>query len=164
MKHSRKKYNTSKANFSASALLLAKTSVLSCIITAILVLILALTMRWNWITLEQVQPINTVIKALSACFAGWAIGLKRMEKGWVLAGVTGMVYMCLAFAVFGILNGSFIVRIKQISDVLMAFACASCTCIVVNILTESRAQGSKATVRNGASAAKQAPTSTTRGS
>ncbi|MEG1754858.1 MAG: TIGR04086 family membrane protein [Clostridia bacterium] len=135
MKHARR-------NNPASSTILSvlKIAVLACIMTAILVLILALTMRWNWFVTDQIQSVNTVIKALSACAAGWMIALKRLPRGWVFAGLTGVIYMIVAFTVFGILNGSFTLSIKNISDVLMAFACASCTCILVNILLENRAQ------------------------
>ena len=64
--------------------------------------------------------------------------LRRERKGWLLAGAAGVTYMALAFAVFGVLNGSFQLSTKNVSDVLMAFACASCTCILVTILLESR--------------------------
>ena len=127
--------------FSANLLLVLKTAVLCCIVTALLVLILAVTMRWNWISSEGIRPVNTAIKAISACLAGFLLYRQRPRLSWLIAGLTGMLYMALAFAVFGILNGSFSVTTRTISDLLMAFACGSCVSILTGML--SGGQGKK---------------------
>ncbi len=118
----------------------AKAALLACILTALLVLLLAISMKWEWIGMERVDFVNTMIKAVSACFAGFLVSFQKVRRCWLVAGVVGMVYMVVAFAVFGILNGSFRVSYGNAADVLMAFACASCTCIAVAILRERRAQ------------------------
>ena len=35
----------------------------------LLVLLLAISMKWEWISMERVDFVNTMIKAVSACFA-----------------------------------------------------------------------------------------------
>lgn len=117
-----------------------KALLLACIMTAVLVLLLALSMKWEWIGMERVELVNTLIKAASACFAGFLVSLQKIRRSWLLAGLVGMAYMVVAFVVFGILNGGFAVGFGNVSDVLMAFACASCTCIAMAILRERQAQ------------------------
>lgn len=118
----------------------AKAALLAAILTAVLVLLLAISMKWEWISMERVAFVNTLIKAASACFAGFLISLQRMRRNWLVAGLAGMLYMIVAFAVFGVLNGSFAVSFGNVSDVLMAFACAACTCILLMLLREKQAQ------------------------
>ena len=120
-----------------------KIVLVSCILTAILVLLLALSMKWEWIGMESVDTVNTCIKALSACFAGFLAYKLKMRRGWLVAGVLGMLYMALSFVIFAILNGSFQLSFSNASDILMAFACAACTCIAVGILAEQLAPQGK---------------------
>ena len=119
-----------------------KAALLGCILTAVMVLLLAITMKWDWVGMDQVASINTLIKAISACFIGFILAGKRYSHGWVIAGVAGVLYMVLAFAVFAILNGSFALSFSNVSDLLMVFACASCICIFTKVLLERKAQKS----------------------
>lgn len=130
MKHSRKRKSDSVFP------LALKNTLYACILTAALVLLLAFLLRWEWIAAERLDFVNTLIKAVSACFAG-VLFSKRTERGtWLWAGVSGALYMSVSFVVFAVLNGSFAFHAGMLSDVLMAFACAACTCILVAYLRE----------------------------
>ena len=113
-----------------------KIILIACILTAILVLMLALSMKWEWIGMESVDAVNTCIKAISACLAGFLASKLKIRRNWLAAGVIGMLYMVISFVIFAVLNGSFHISTGNISDVLMAFACASCTCIATGIILE----------------------------
>ena len=127
-----------RQNRSAGSIVISciKIILIACIGTALLVLILALTMKWEWVHMERVGAINTVIKALSACFAGFMASKIRIQRCWLLAGILGLLYMAVSFVIFAILNGRFQLGVSNVSDLLMAFACASCTCIAMGIISE----------------------------
>ena len=120
------------------AILMSGTKIVlvCCILTAVLVLLLALSMKWEWIGMESVDTVNTCIKALCACFAGFLTYKLNLRRSWLAAGIMGMLYMAASFVIFAILNGSFQFSFSNMSDILMAFACASCTCIAIGILAE----------------------------
>ena len=132
----------SNRNITAGGILIAvaKAALLGAILTAVLVLLFAISMKWEWISMERAALVNTFIKAASACFAGFLLSLQKVRRRWLFAGLAGVLYMVASFAVFGVLNGSFAVSFGNVSDVLMAFACAACTCILVSILREKQAQ------------------------
>lgn len=131
MKRLRQTYRLSAAIVSGM-----KIALVSCILTAVLVLILAFTMKWEWIGMDSVDAVNTCIKAVSACVAGFLSSKLKIHRRWLAAGLIGMGYMMLSFAVFAILNGGFQLSAGNLSDILMAFACASCTCIAAGIVAE----------------------------
>ena len=121
-----------------------KIILVSCILTAVLVLLLAISMKWEWIGMESVDAVNTCIKAISACFAGFLAYKLKFQRGWLAAGIIGVLYMAVSFSIFSILNGSFHFSVDNISDLLMSFACASCTCIATGILMEQFGSASPA--------------------
>jgi len=130
MKHSRKRKTDSIVP------LLVKNTIYACILTAVLVLLLAFLLRWEWIAAERMDFVNTLIKAVSACFVGVLFSGRDTHGTWRWAGLSGALYMALSFVVFAILNGSFAFHAGMLSDVLMAFACAACTCILAGYLRE----------------------------
>ncbi len=123
-----------------SPLLIWKAAVLAAVMTAVLVLLLALSLKWEWLGVSHIRIVNTLIKALSACFAGFVVSHGRYRRLWLVAGLAGVIYIAASFAVFGILNGSFRVSVSNLSDVLMAFACSACTSLIVKTLRERAAQ------------------------
>lgn len=128
---------TRQTNALANLLLSSiKIVLVTCIATAILVLLLAVSMKWEWLGMERVDTVNTCIKAASACLAGYLASKLKWKRIWMAAGIIGTLYMALSFLIFAILNGSFRISVSNVSDILMAFACASCTCIAAGILAE----------------------------
>ena len=136
MKRTRARKGASKG----VVLVCAKAALAGCIVTAVLVLLLAMTMRWEWIRMERVELVNTLIKAVSAAYCGVLTAGLSVRRGWLVSGGVGVAYMVIAFAVFGILNGGFAFGLNTVSDLLMAFACAACVSIAVKLLRESGAR------------------------
>lgn len=115
-----------------------KAVLFGCILSAGLIFIYALMLKWGWFRVESIDAMNTVIKALSASLCGGVISGARLQKGWLVAGGCGAGYLLASFGLFALLNGSFQLSFHTLSDVLMAFACAACTCIFCAILREQR--------------------------
>jgi putative membrane protein (TIGR04086 family) len=117
-----------------------KVILFSCILSAGMILLLALALKWGWIGVEGVDAMNTVIKALSAAIAGVAISGRQLPKSWLVAGSCGVLYMMASFALFALLGGGFHFGTGTLSDLLMVFACASCACILSNIIREKKTE------------------------
>lgn len=111
-----------------------RAALLACILTALLVLVLALLLRWDIFSEAALNALTIVIKALCACFAGFLHHDASIKRLWLLAGLSGMLYMLLSLITFSLVSGEFDVRFSQISDLLMGFACAACTCILRGML------------------------------
>ena len=121
-----------------AVLLCIRNALFGCILTAALVLLLAISMKWEILSVDAIDTCNTAIKALAACFVGALVsrGAGRDEKGrgWLAAGLCGMLCMAVSFALFAILGGGFTLRMGTVYDLLMAFACAACTRILLGLL------------------------------
>lgn len=111
-----------------------RASILACILTALLVLVTALLLRFDIFSESALNALTVLIKALSACFAGYLHHDASIKRLWVLAGFSGMLYMLLSIAVFGLLTGGFSLKLSHLSDALMGFACAACSCILRGML------------------------------
>ena len=107
-----------------------RAALLACILTALLVFILALLLRWDVFSESGLGALTITIKALCACFAGFLHHDASIKRLWVLAGISGVLYMLLSLVVFSLLSGEFAIRFSHFSDMLMGFACAACTCIL----------------------------------
>ncbi|MDO4572768.1 MAG: TIGR04086 family membrane protein, partial [Clostridia bacterium] len=119
-----------------------RASLLACILTAILVFIVALLLRWDIFSEAGLHILTIVIKALSACFAGFLHKDFSIRRLWLLAGLSGMLYMLLSLVVFSLLSGEFAFKLSHMTDILMGFACAACACILRGML-DKRAEGTK---------------------
>lgn len=115
-----------------------RAALLACILTALLVFVLALLLRWDVFSESGLNALIVLIKALSACFAGFMHRDTGIRRLWVLAGLSGALYMVLSLVVFSLLSGEFDVKLTHVSDILMGFACASCTCILRGMLDKGQ--------------------------
>lgn len=111
-----------------------RAALLACILTALLVFVLALLLRWDVFSENGLGALTLIIKALCACFAGFLHHDASIKRLWVLAGISGVLYMLLSLLVFSLLSGEFAIRLSHLSDMLMGFACAACTCILRGML------------------------------
>lgn len=125
-----------------SALQIARASLLSCILTAVLVLLLACMIQWEWLGVDRIHVLNTLIKAISASFAGVliALGARVKERGWLLAGIAGTAYILLSYVAFSLIERDFSVSWLFLSDLLLGFLCAAIMQVFVRVLKEMRAQ------------------------
>ncbi len=117
-----------------------RASILACILTAVLVLILALLLRWDVFSDSALGALTIAIKAICACVAGFLHVNGSIRRLWILAGFSGMLYMILSLVVFSLLSGEFAIKLSQVSDILMGFACAACCCILRGMLAKTEAK------------------------
>ena len=59
-------------------------------------------------------------------------------KNWVVLVAAGA--LMASFALFALLGGGFHFGTGTLSDLLMVFACASCACILSNIIREKKTE------------------------
>ena len=121
------------------ALQILRASLLACICTTVLVILLAFMIQWEWFSVSRIHSINTLIKAVSAAFAGLLIGLRVDRRGWLIAGSAGTVYILLSSIAFSLIERDFAVSWLFATDLLLGFLCAAITQIFVRVLKEMRA-------------------------
>ena len=117
-----------------------RASLLACTLTALLVLMLALLLRWDVLEISSLNSWSIAIKAICACAAGMLHFDGSIKRLWVIAGLSGVLYIALSIAVFSLLSGEFTLKLSQLSDLMMGFACASCTCILRKMLHKEKPQ------------------------
>lgn len=107
-------------------------------VSLVLVLIFAFMLKFTNIPDSAIRPVNQIIKAVSV-FLGVFIGLKKSKELGLVSGLLiGFIYTILAFLVFSVLNGSFIVDITLLTDIVFgAVIGAICGIICVNIKKSS---------------------------
>lgn len=97
---------------------LLKGALIALSISLISICIFAFLLRFFDISAGAIKPINQVIKILSVAFGAF-LGMKKVnEMGLITGFLIGIIYTCLAFVVFSILNGGFHFDASIINDVL----------------------------------------------
>ena len=117
---------------------LLKGTLISLCISLVLVLVFAFLLKFTNIPDTAIAPVNQVIKGLSI-FLGVFIGMKKSkELGLVCGLLIGLCYTLLAFLVFSILSGSFVVDLTLFTDLIFGAVIGSiCGIICVNIKKSS---------------------------
>ena len=117
---------------------LLKGTLIALCMSLVLVLIFAFLLKFTNIPDTAITPINQVIKGVSI-FLGVFIGMKKTkELGLVCGLLIGLCYTLLAFLVFSILSGGFVVDITLLTDLIFgAVIGAICGIICVNIKKSS---------------------------
>lgn len=115
-----------------------KGTLIALCISLVLILVFAFLLKFTNIPDTAIAPINQVIKGVSI-FLGVFIGMKKSkELGLVCGLLIGLSYTLLAFLVFSILSGSFILDITLLTDIIFgAVIGAICGIICVNIKKSS---------------------------
>lgn len=103
-------------------------------VSLLLVLVFAFVLKFTNIPDSTIKPVNQIIKAISV-FVGVFFSLKKTrELGLIIGFLIGFVYTLLAFLVFSILSGNFVVDITLFTDLAFgAVIGAICGIICVNI-------------------------------
>lgn len=121
------------------ALQILRASLFACILTTVLVIVLAFMVQWEWFSIHRIHAINTLIKAVSASLAGLLIGVQAGRRGWLLAGISGATYILLSYVAFSLIEGDFAVSWLFVSDLALGFTCAAITQVFTRVLKEMRA-------------------------
>lgn len=127
------KTNKIKNNSSLFKNILIGTMIALCI-SLVLVLVFAFLLKFTNIPDTAITPVNQVIKGVSV-FIGVFIGLKKSKELGLVSGLLiGFIYTILAFLVFSILSGCFMIDFTLLTDVIFgAVIGAICGIICVNI-------------------------------
>lgn len=136
----KQKRRSARPDSGAYVLLTFRAALLSCILTAVLVLLLAFTLKWEWIRTEQIHIVNTIIKTLSAGVAGLLCARQIGSRVWLFAGCAGVLYMMLSYVVFSLIERSFSVTAAFASDILMGFVVAASVAALYSLIKNIRTQ------------------------
>ena len=117
---------------------LLKGTLIALCISLVLVLVFAFLLKFTNIPDTAIIPINQVIKGVSI-FLGVFIGMKRLKEMGLLCGLLiGLSYTLLAFLVFSLLSGNFIIDLTLLTDLVFGTVIgAICGIICVNIKKSS---------------------------
>ena len=94
-----------------------KGLIVSMMISFVLVLAFAFSLKWWEASENMILPINLAIKLVSVC-AGAAVAVKGDKKGLVKGMVFGLVYMTFAFVCFSILAQTFELDLSFVLDLV----------------------------------------------
>lgn len=103
-------------------LVVIKAVLCGCVLSVILVLALALVLKWSWMQESGISLLNSIIKAVCALLVGvlCANGCSRRE--WLWSGVGGGLYILVAFLAFSLVEQSFSLNAGLLADVGMGIA------------------------------------------
>lgn len=93
-----------------------KALLISLIVTFSLIIIFALVIKWTNLKDSVITPVNLVIKGISV-FLGALILTKGSTKGLLHGILFGAVYTIIAFSVFSLLVGEFLLGVGFLSDI-----------------------------------------------
>lgn len=98
-----------------------KGLIISMLITFVLIIVLAFSLKWLSIDEKFIMPLNLAIKVISvligACFA-----VKGDSKGLIKGVLFGFLYITMAFVSFSILADTFMLDLSLLLDLI-------CSCI-----------------------------------
>lgn len=107
--------NTKKSNL----LKIINSTVISIALTLVFILIFAFIIRFSNLDEKWIFPINQVIKVISL-FIGMLIAFKKYKNKGLISGIiVGFLYYILSFIIFSILQGSLVLSIKNLYDLLL---------------------------------------------
>lgn len=117
---------------------LLKGTIISLCVSLVLILVFGFLLKFTSIPDTAISPINMVIKGVSI-FLGVFISMKKSkELGLVCGLLIGVFYNILAFLVFSLLSGNFLIDITFLTDMIFgAIIGAICGIICVNIKKSS---------------------------
>lgn len=99
-----------------------KGLIVSMMVSFILVILLAFSLKWFSLNEKYIQPLNLAIKTISV-FVGAFIAIKGNSKGLIKGVSFGLLYIFVAFACFSILANTYTFDLSLFLDML--FACVA---------------------------------------
>lgn len=121
-------------------LLCMRGALLACILTAVLVLLFAFLLKWGVLQTGSIRAVNTAIKSICACLAGFLSVRAITARGWLYGALSGGLYMTLAYVVFSILEREFHIGLIFLSDLLLGLACGAGIGIIYSLIRSMRAE------------------------
>jgi len=106
-----------------------KATILAMIIALALVLIFAFILKFTGLSDAFIMPINMAIKAISV-LVGTIVLCKNGHGGLIKGLVLGLVFAVLSFAIFSVLNGSFVFKFGLIIDLIFCTLCGAIVGVV----------------------------------
>lgn len=117
-----------------------RAALLCCILTASLILLLAFFLKQGIVPLSSVRLINTLIKAVSAGTAGLLCASRLRTYAGVYGGLSGLLYLALAYLLFSFIERSFVFDWGTVSDLALGFLCGLGTATILKLIREIRDQ------------------------
>ncbi|HZJ58123.1 MAG TPA: TIGR04086 family membrane protein [Clostridia bacterium] len=115
-------------------LAILKSSIIAIIITLICFTFFAIIIKVADLQETIIPPVVQVIRTLSIAFGGMLAAKSSKKVGWLKGGITGVVYVLLAFIISSLFGGSIFMGTLIFSDILLgAIAGAVGGIIGVNI-------------------------------
>lgn len=111
-----------------------KCCLLGVVVTLVGIVILALVLKFTDLNSFVVGYLNDIVKAISLFVV--IICLKRIseEKLLLKSIIAGCVYTLISFIIFSVLNGSFVINLSLIYDLLFAVIVSVLISIILNVL------------------------------
>ena len=105
-------------------------------ISLIFILIFAFLIKTFGLNSELINPINQIIK-FASILIGVKTALKPTVKHGLIKGIfVGALYTLCAYLIFNILNNSFIVNYKLLSDMCFGMVAGLISAIIVKIISK----------------------------
>lgn len=123
-----------------SVLACLRASLIACILTVVLILLLAFLLKQGIVALASVRLINTLIKAVCACAAGLLCASRLRSYAAAYGGLSGLLYLSIAYLLFSLIERSFVFDWGTVSDLALGFLCGFGTAMILKLVREIRDQ------------------------
>ena len=137
-RRSRRSGRVRSDSVSLSVIACIRAALIACIVTAALILLLAFLLKQGAVTLSSVRLINTLIKAVCACLAGLLCAVRLDRYASAYGGLSGMLYLSVAYLLFSLIERSFRFDWGTVSDLALGFLCGLGTAMILKLVREIR--------------------------
>ncbi|MGI5850820.1 MAG: TIGR04086 family membrane protein [Caldicoprobacterales bacterium] len=96
-----------------------KSSIIAIIMTLVCFAIFAIIIKVADLQETIIAPVVQVIRTLSIAFGGMLAAKSSKKLGWLKGGITGVVYVLLAFMISSMFGGSIFMGSVIFSDILL---------------------------------------------
>jgi len=107
-------------------------------LAALLLLLFALMLKWEWLKEDSIPIVNTVIKMVGAVVAGCMASRRAGKKRAVISGVCGGGFILFSFALCAVLEKSWAVSVLLLSDLGLAVVAALGARILWDVFLEKK--------------------------
>ena len=122
-----------KINFSGFLSIL-KCVLIGIISTLIGILIFSVILKFSTLSSTIISYVNDIIKTFSIFIIVMCVKRKDGNKLLIKALFAGVLYAILSFVIFSILNGSFVLNLSFVYDLLFSMIVSAIVSVIINIL------------------------------